>query len=92
MNAAMKVIEKLEPPLQKDNPNPNLTQWLNYTRLSRNAIDSILSLSSQSEMVLKARYQQTNKVCKECILDMSAAHNIDTTGKGYVQLNYLLSM
>jgi hypothetical protein len=44
-----------EPPLQKDNPNPNLTQWLNHIRLSRNAIESILELKSSSELVLKAR-------------------------------------
>ena len=55
LNAAMKVIELREPPLQKDNPNPNLTQWLNHIRLSRNAIESILGLKSSSELVLKAR-------------------------------------
>ena len=53
--AAEKMIEKLEPPLQKDNPNPNLVQWLNHVRLSQNTIDSILSLRFQSERVLKAR-------------------------------------
>lgn len=56
MYAAEKMMEKLEPPLQKDNPNPNLAQWLNHVRLSQNTIDSILSLRSQSERVLKARY------------------------------------
>ena len=55
LNAAMKVMELREPPLQKDNPNPNLTQWLNHIRLSRNAIESILGLKSSSELVLKAR-------------------------------------
>ena len=53
MYAAEKMMEKLEPPLQKDNPNPNLAQWLNHVRLSQNTIDSILSLRSQSERVLK---------------------------------------
>ena len=53
--AAEKMMEKLEPPLQKDNPNANLAQWLNHVRLSQNTIDSILSLRSQSERVLKAR-------------------------------------
>ena len=56
MIAAMKVISLHEPPLQKDNPNPNLTQWLNHIRLSRNAIESILELKSSSGLVLKARY------------------------------------
>ena len=55
LNAAMKVMKLREPPLQKENPNPNLTQWLNYIRLSRNAIESILGLKSSSELVLKAR-------------------------------------
>ena len=55
LNAAMKVMDMREPPLQKDNPNPNLTQWLNHIRLSRNAIESILGLKSSSEMILKAR-------------------------------------
>ena len=55
MNAAMKVMDLHEPPLQKDNPNPNLTQWLNHIRLSQNAIESILGLKSSSELVLKAR-------------------------------------
>ena len=54
--ATEKVIEKLEPPLQKDNPNANLAQWLNHVRLSQNTIDSILSLRSQSKRVIKARY------------------------------------
>ena len=53
--AAEKMIEKLEPPLQRCSPNANLTQWLNSVRLSWNAIDSILSLKSQSERVFKAR-------------------------------------
>ena len=49
--ATEKVIEKLEPPLQKDiNPNQNLAQWLNHVRLSHNVIDSILNLKSQSEL------------------------------------------
>ena len=56
MNAALKVMSLREPPLQKDNPNPNLTQWLNHIRLSRNAIESILELKSSSGLVLKARY------------------------------------
>ena len=55
LNAAMKVMDLREPPLQKDNPNPNLTQWLNHIRLSRSAIESILELKSSSELVLKAR-------------------------------------
>lgn len=53
--AAEKMIDKLEPPLQKDNPNPNLAQWLNHVRLSQNAIDSILSLKSRTERALAAR-------------------------------------
>ena len=56
MYATEKMMEKLEPPLQKDNPNANLSQWLNHLRLSQNTIDSILSLRSQSERVLTARY------------------------------------
>ena len=55
LNAAMKVMDLREPPLQKDNPNPNLTQWLNHIRLSRSVIESILELKSSSELVLKAR-------------------------------------
>lgn len=58
MFAAVKVMEKLEPPLKKDNPNPNLTEWLNYIRRSQNAITSILSLKSSSEMAQQARYVQ----------------------------------
>ena len=54
--AAEKVIEKLEPPLQKDNPNANLAQWLNHVRLSQNTIDLVLSLRSQNKRVIKARY------------------------------------
>lgn len=53
--AAEKMIEKLEPPLQKDNPNPNLVQWLNNIRLSQNTIESILNLKPQTERVLKSR-------------------------------------
>ena len=49
--AAEKMIDKLEPPLQKDiNPNQSLAQWLNHVRLSQNVIDSILNLKSQSEL------------------------------------------
>ena len=55
LNAAMKVMDLHEPPLKKDDPNPNLTQWLNHIRLSRNAIESILGLKSSSELVLKSR-------------------------------------
>ena len=55
MYATEKMMEKLEPPLQKANPNPNLAQWLNHIRLSQNTIDSILSLRSQSERVIIAR-------------------------------------
>ena len=55
LNAAMKVMDMREPPLQKDDPNPNLTQWLNHIRLSRTAIESILGLKCSSEMILKVR-------------------------------------
>ena len=54
------MIEKLEPPLQKDNPNPNLAQWLNHMRLSQNTIVSILSLKSHSERAIKARLYYHN--------------------------------
>jgi hypothetical protein len=54
--AAEKVIEKLEPPLQKDNPNPNLAQWLNHIRLSQNTIDLILSLRPKNDRIIKTRY------------------------------------
>ena len=65
MYAAEKVIEKLEPPLQKDNPNANLAQWLNHVRLSQNTIDLVLSLRSQNKRVIKARYTQCdiNSMC-----------------------------
>ena len=54
--AAINVMEQLEPPLQKDNPNPNLSLWLNRIRLCRNAIKSIITLRSKSKLVDKARY------------------------------------
>ena len=55
------MIEKLEPPLQKDNPNPNLLQWLNHIRLSQSTIVSILSLKSCSGRANKARLY--NPIC-----------------------------
>ena len=54
--AAERLIEKLEPPLQKDSPNQNLAQWLNHIRLSQNTIHSILNLKSRNERVVKARF------------------------------------
>lgn len=71
MNAAMKVIELREPPLQKDNPNPNLAQWLNYIRHSQNAINSILSLKSRSETLPKTRYHTSGLVY---ILDVCCSY------------------
>ena len=56
MYAAEKMMEALEPPLHKDNPNPNLALWINRIRLSQNTIDSILSIKSDSERVIKTRY------------------------------------
>ena len=53
--AAEKMVDTLEPPLQKDDPYPNLSQWLNRVRLSQNAIESILSLRSQSDHIIKTR-------------------------------------
>ena len=57
MYAAEKMMEALEPPLHKDNPNPNLALWINRIRLSQNTIDSILSIKSDSERVVKTRYK-----------------------------------
>ena len=52
-------LGSLEPPLSKketeDKAKATLTQWLNQLRLSQNAIDSILSLPSQSKLISKAR-------------------------------------
>ena len=48
-----------EPPLKKkdseDKEKATLTQWLNQLRLSQNAINSILSLPSESELTKRAR-------------------------------------
>ena len=55
MYAAEKMIDALEPPLDKNNPNPNLAVWINRVRLSQNTIDSILSIESASECAAKAR-------------------------------------
>ena len=50
----------LEPPLDKketeDKEKATLTHWLNQVRLSQSAINSILSLPSQSELTNRARY------------------------------------
>ena len=56
MYAAEKMIDALEPPLDKNDPNPNLAVWINRVRLSQNTIDSILSIDSASEHIAKARY------------------------------------
>lgn len=70
MYAAEKVIEKLEPPLQKDNPNIYLAQWLNRVRLSQNTIDLILSLRSQSERIINIRYNNI-------LFDMCTTHECE---------------
>jgi len=53
-------LEILEPPLDKketeDKEKATLTHWLNQVRLSQNAINSILSLPSQSELTNRVRY------------------------------------
>jgi len=52
-------LRSLEPPLGKketeDKEKATLTQWLNKLRLSQNAVDSILSLPSQSELTKSGR-------------------------------------
>ena len=83
-------MEKLEPPLQKDNPNPNpnLAQWLNYIRLSQNTINLILSLRSQNIRVLKARcIVLFGRVCVMC--RMITLHLLDKAGVDCVQFSCL---
>ena len=95
LHAAMKVMVKLEPPLKKDNPNPNLTEWLNYMRRSQNAITSILSLKSFSEVAQQARchYAVPLKLISLCYICDTALHSFaDIVGKGYVELSCSLSM
>ena len=52
-------LRSLETPLGKketeDKEKATLTQWLNKLRLSQNAVDSILSLPSQSELTKSGR-------------------------------------
>ena len=52
-------LRSLEPPLGKketeDKEKATLMQWLNQLRLSQNAVDSILSLPSQSELTKSGR-------------------------------------
>ena len=85
--AVEKVIEKLEPPLQKDSTNANLTQWLNHVRLSQNTIDLVLSLRSQNKRVIKARYN-INYVIIIIVYNSNSAPS-EITGTDCVQFNYL---
>ena len=89
MYATEKMMEKLEPPLQKDNPNANLSQWLNHLRLSQNTIDSILSLRSQSELVLTARYLLYKFDVTITYVMSTILYHLGKAGVGYVQLSCL---
>ena len=51
-----KALEALNPPMERDKLAENLLPWLNDLRLSRNAIDTILSLPPHNAMLEKARY------------------------------------
>lgn len=57
MYAAKKVMDKMKPPLKKDDAIPSLCQWLNYVRLSQTVLDSIMALDSQSKLLHEARYE-----------------------------------
>ena len=52
-------LGSLEPPLEKkdseDKEKATLTQWLNQLRLSQNAINSILSLTSENKLTKRTR-------------------------------------
>ena len=57
--AAVKALDDLKPPLRKDNITDHLTPWLNDLRLSRNAIDTILSLPPCNATLENARFENT---------------------------------
>ena len=46
---------KLEPPLETDDPNLNLKQWLSYIHLSQTPMDSILSIKSNCALLDEIR-------------------------------------
>jgi hypothetical protein len=54
-----KVLHELQPPLNKESLKQNLVPWLNDIRMCQNTVNSILSLSSQSQWVheLKLSWQ-----------------------------------
>ena len=54
--AVEKALDELKPPLEKDKLAEHLIPWLNDIRLSRNAIDTILSLPSHNPLLEKARF------------------------------------
>ena len=49
------MLGEFEPPLDKNQPAANLRQWLNRVRLSQNVIETVLSLSSQNDILSDAR-------------------------------------
>ena len=46
-----KLLRELQPPLNKESLKQNLVPWLNDIRMCQNTVNSILSLSSQSQWV-----------------------------------------
>ena len=67
-----KLLDDLQPPLNKDQLNKNLVPWLNDLRMCQNTVNSILSLTSQSQWVenLKLRWHliQAMKIFLEHVL------------------------
>lgn len=53
--AVDKALEALKPPMEKDKLAEHLLPWLNDLRLSRNAIDTILSLPPYNAVLENAR-------------------------------------
>lgn len=57
--AVDKLLHELQPPLNKESLKQNLVPWLNDIRMCQNTVNSILSLTSQSQWVdeLKLSWQ-----------------------------------
>lgn len=53
--AVEQVLVNLNPPLDKDDPASILIPWLNELHASQNAINSIISMPSKSEIKVESR-------------------------------------
>lgn len=88
--AAIKVMDKLEPPLEKVDPNPNLNKWLDDIKLSQSIVDSILSLNTHTDSAVKARYFRHN--IRITVTSFLVALLTDINGNDCVQLVCLWNM